>query len=361
MLLPAKDKEGARFGGILKAVCSQIEALIECGVDVTLITASYPCAEKARGVGAEVYYSPGWHHAIKPIFDFNALSLVFKLRKHKIIKCILHHSSRTWAYGHLLFFGIPQIHIFHRERYKRYHYFRRFIALSPAYMQWLQKNYPLFGFRKVTWAPNGIWKLNIKKEWKPPKTPFRIGFIGRGGAGKGVDTLFEAAKQLADQEAYFELHFAGDCEEFIFQEAERYSLRSYTHHNGWLDDPTEFIDRIDLLVLPSIKEAFGLVLIEAMARNKPVLATKCNGPASFIKDGKTGYLTEIGNSTALANSIYNALNDINLGEVATAGRKYVEDHFFPAPLGNRLIEAFSELGVSINSNKSRALLKSHLK
>ena len=49
---------------------------------------------------------------------------------------------------------------------------------------------------------------------------------------------------------------------------------------------------IDLYVLPSRTETFGMVVIEAMARMKRVITTKCGGPGGIITDGINGYLIE---------------------------------------------------------------------
>ena len=60
------------------------------------------------------------------------------------------------------------------------------------------------------------------------------------------------------------------------------------------------LDWCDVLVLPSYYEAFGIPLLEAMARGKPVIATKTVGSMSLIKHGETGFLVEIGDWNGIA-------------------------------------------------------------
>jgi glycosyltransferase involved in cell wall biosynthesis len=63
------------------------------------------------------------------------------------------------------------------------------------------------------------------------------------------------------------------------------------------------LNAADLLVLPSLGEAFGLVLIEAMACGLPVVACASHGPAAIVADGKTGWLVPPDGVDALADAL----------------------------------------------------------
>ena len=69
------------------------------------------------------------------------------------------------------------------------------------------------------------------------------------------------------------------------------------------DERDKFVDSIDLYVLPSRTETFGMVVVEAMARMKRVVATKCGGPEEIITDGVDGFLVEKENPEAMANAL----------------------------------------------------------
>ena len=60
---------------------------------------------------------------------------------------------------------------------------------------------------------------------------------------------------------------------------------------------------LDIFVLPSFSETFGLVVIEAMAMEKPVIATNAGGLPEIITDGKTGLLIEPRNVQVVANAL----------------------------------------------------------
>lgn len=354
MVLASREPPGAAAGGIHKAVLGQIAALRAHGLETHLITASHPCAESARAMGATVDYSPLWHNAIKPVLLPGLWLRLLRLRFRGDVRCVLHHSGRTWFWGHLFFPGIPQVQVFHRELVRPYRFFRRWLALSPGFAKVLRTEHSLGGWRIVSWAPNVLTEapppLPQPQPQAGPGTVFRIGFVGRAGAGKGTDTLMRAAARLAAAGHNFHILCAGDGDAYIREEAARNGIADRVECTGWQRDLSGFLDRIDLLVLPSIKESFGLVLIEAMARGKPVLSTRCHGPESIVVDGETGYLVPIGDADALAAGLARAIHDPDLAAMGLAGYRRVLDHYLAEPAGRRLIEALGELGARFDAN-----------
>jgi glycosyltransferase involved in cell wall biosynthesis len=346
MVLASREAPGTAAGGIHKAVLGQIAALQSQGVRVHLLTASHPCAQSARAMGATVDYSPAWHHSVKPALFPSFWLKLLRLRLDGGLRCVIHHSGRTWFWGHVFFPGIPQIQVFHRELVRPYRFFRRWLALSPGFAEFLRNHHSLGGWRKVSWAPNAL--LDEPPPWKdsdPNKGPVRIGFIGRAGPGKGTDTLMQAAAGLVADGHDFQIVCAGDGEAFITAEAARHGVADRVRCIGWQRQLGAFLESIDLLVLSSVKESFGLVLIEAMAHGKPVLSTRCHGPESIVVDGETGYLVPIGDAKALADGLRHAIQDPDRAAKCRAGYQRVLSHYLPEPVGRRLLQALGELGV----------------
>jgi len=101
----------------------------------------------------------------------------------------------------------------------------------------------------------------------------------------------------------------------------------------------DFYNYSDCLVLPSINtgEAFGLVLLEAMACSTPVVASNLPGVRSVFKNGREGLLVRPGDINGLANKITTILCDKKLAErMGRAGRELVESKYTWDQVGKRL-------------------------
>jgi len=70
--------------------------------------------------------------------------------------------------------------------------------------------------------------------------------------------------------------------------------------------PPQALNAADALVLPSVAEAFGLVLVEAMACGLPVIACRAHGPAGIVADGRTGWLIRPDDEEALVDALVTA-------------------------------------------------------
>jgi glycosyltransferase involved in cell wall biosynthesis len=85
---------------------------------------------------------------------------------------------------------------------------------------------------------------------------------------------------------------------------------------------------IDLLVLFSQHESFGRVLIEAMAMEKPVIASDCGGPGEIVINNQTGILLSTRDVSRLTDAIlYLNNNPVIARRMGEAGRKRVEQYF----------------------------------
>jgi glycosyltransferase involved in cell wall biosynthesis len=150
--------------------------------------------------------------------------------------------------------------------------------------------------------------------------PF-VGMVGRVNQWKGQAVFARAARILLDKfpDAYFisvgsvfsdEFHHLDALKAELEQLriAERFILAPFRR------DVASLLTALDVYVHPSIlPEPFGLVVLEAMAAGRPVVATAHGGPLEMIEDGVSGYLVEPGNADALANGVERVLIDRNRG------------------------------------------------
>ncbi len=143
-----------------------------------------------------------------------------------------------------------------------------------------------------------------------------IGYFGRLERGKGVDVLLDAAERLHAKLPATAFLFVGDgpLREPLAARAVASGLPA--RFVGYRDDVAALLRLCAVLVLPSRQEAFGRVLIEAMATGVPVVATAVGGIPEVCVDGVTGLLVPPEDPDALAVAIALTLTD----QAATAAR-----------------------------------------
>jgi len=133
-------------------------------------------------------------------------------------------------------------------------------------------------------------------------------FVGRVASNKGLPTLLEAIARL-DANSRRPLVLMGrDWGERSRLEARARELGilDFVRFLGHVDSPTAYrgvIRRARALVLPSEWEAFGLVLLEAMAAGTPIVATAVGGVPDVLEEGRAGRLVPYGDSAALAEAL----------------------------------------------------------
>jgi glycosyltransferase involved in cell wall biosynthesis len=81
---------------------------------------------------------------------------------------------------------------------------------------------------------------------------------------------------------------------------------------GFQEDVNSVLSRFEIFVLPSIREGFGIVLLEAMAMKKAVVASRVGGIPEIVQDGRTGLLVPPGNSIAIADAIHRLIENESL-------------------------------------------------
>lgn len=147
----------------------------------------------------------------------------------------------------------------------------------------------------------------------PEKTPVTLGFMGRFDKVKGLNFLLDALLRLKEKGRAIKLHIAGNGTPEEVAQVKHFLA---THHLenavqllGWVKDIRMFLAEVDALVVPSFSETFGLVVLEAQAHGRVVIASATDGPSSLIEDGKTGYLFAKGDAAAIADAVERALNE----------------------------------------------------
>lgn len=197
--------------------------------------------------------------------------------------------------------------------------------------------------KKFSEIPNGV---NIKK-YNPRNKGFEVrdkhrlggkkiilfvGALDRPHFFKGVDILLQSFKQICNSEYHLIIIGDGELKKDYINSASRLGIESYVSFLGRVSgkDLPFYYAASDLVVLPSttMGEAFGLVLLEAMATGKMAIASDLPGVRSVIDNGKSGFLVEPGNANDLASKIKAALMDAELrNRLGCHGRQRVEQNY----------------------------------
>ena len=243
--------------------------------------------------------------------------------------------------------GIPMVFTFHGTELNLVHKFG-FVADT---LRWLlpmasgvtaNSSFTLGLIRKlyngpVTVIPYGLTVEAIPPESRPPGEVPRLLFVGRLIERKGLSYLLEALPLvLAKQPVRLRVVGKGDSKEEFEQECKALGLDAVVDFLGHLgkEKLAEEYASCDIFVLPSIvdskgeTEGLGIVMIEALAHEKPVVASAVGGIVDVIHSGNTGLLVPDKNPSALAEAILTLLSDPNRAqEMGRQGFKDVQARF----------------------------------
>ena len=197
-----------------------------------------------------------------------------------------------------------------------------------------------------------------------PRPPgFLVAGVGRLSAEKGFDLLLEAVRHCPDVRCWL----VGDGPERARLEgiaaaagsassrAEIPAFAGMTAQGeqtaqeritflGWQEDPAPAIAAADVVVVPSREESLGLVILEAWAQHKPVIATACDGPRALITEGETGLLVPCGDVPALAAAIQRLQHDPALRQhLGDAGARKAAAEFSEQQAMRELLQFYQNL------------------
>lgn len=172
----------------------------------------------------------------------------------------------------------------------------------------------------------------------PVARPFNLLFIGRLVERKGVTFLLRAVATIRDRGGDVRLRVVGDgpLREPLQREARDLGIAEAVAFTGFIpsDDLAGALDDCDVFVLPAIQdrkgdvEGLGVVLIEALMRDRPVIASDSGGISDIVIDGESGLLVPPGDVGALASAIERLRDDHRLRTALTIrGRIHAEERF----------------------------------
>jgi glycosyltransferase involved in cell wall biosynthesis len=146
---------------------------------------------------------------------------------------------------------------------------------------------------------------HIRQELGIAADAFLVGNVGRLALQKGQRHLIAAMPSLLERvpRARAIIAGSGDLEEYLRELAQELGVADQVHVLGPRKDVPALMHAIDVFAMPSIWEGFGLVLLEAMAAGRPIVASRVATIPEVVVDGETGLLVPAGDPLALAEAL----------------------------------------------------------
>ncbi len=187
----------------------------------------------------------------------------------------------------------------------------------------------------------------------PPLEPTKVVlFAGLIVPRKGVHFLMDAFARVAERHPDARLRLAGGTVkgnaylESIKQQADRLRILDKIDFLGHLNEPQmlEEYARCHVLCLPSQQETTPVVIQQAMAAGRPVVSTRIAGIPGQVEEGRTGFLTQVGDIEATAQSLCRILDDAALArEMGIAAKQTAEERFRLSVIGDKTLDLYREI------------------
>ncbi len=228
------------------------------------------------------------------------------------------------------------------------------VTISNYSLEKMQKHYGI-DTNKIRIVPNGVdtEKFKPTNDLTSAKHQFSLGdepcvlFVGSLIPRKGLPLLINAAKKIVKQQANTKFLIVGDgpLKNFLIDSLKCANLLgNFVFLNKLSEDSlVALYNSVDAFALPSIQEGQGIVLLEAQACGKPVVAFDIGGVNEAVKNGETGLLVELGNTEAFAEALLKLLTDRALkNEMGRAGRKFIMENYTWDLCAQRMLKIYKE-------------------
>jgi len=186
----------------------------------------------------------------------------------------------------------------------------------------------------------------MRKEWRFDETEVVIGTVGRLVPVKGHIILLEALRILHDSHQNVRLLVIGEgpLRSHLEAEVKRLGLKQVVTFAGHKEQAYDFINMMDIFALPSLHEGIPMVLLEALALKRPVIASRVGGIPEVVLHGHTGLLIDHSNPAELAAGLKIMLQDRSrAAALGMAGRIKVAHEFNALVMASKTCKMYQEL------------------
>jgi glycosyltransferase involved in cell wall biosynthesis len=327
---------GRKRGGLEQAAFDYAEALAAASIPALNVISPRAWIRKPlaahRFAHQSLFNLAGW--------DIFAARRLRRMVERNNVRAILCHGNRALKLALLACKGrVPVIAIAHNYNTKRFARADHCFAITRHVEAHLKDS----GCKSVTFLPNMVRlpALTARPEYRTPPV---IGAMGRFHPVKGFDLLIHALAIATKSGFEFRAILAGEGDERPTLEAliRAHKLEDRVILAGWVTDKAAFFESIDLFVLPSRKESFGLAMVEAMAHCVPVITTDTPGPRSIAHVGGYALFVPTEHPQELAIMIEKLLTSPRLaGELSTSAHGLMTREYSREAMAQRLQTALA--------------------
>ena len=199
-----------------------------------------------------------------------------------------------------------------------------------------------YGFQKDS-STNSAGLNSITNLINSQSSNFKIGTIGRLVPQKDYPTLLSAFSNVLEKLPDAELYVVGEgyLQIELMELCKSLRVSSKVHWLGKTEYINEFLSKIDLFILPSKYEGFGLVLLEAMVAKKPIIAANNSAIPEVLGKAYEG-LFSTGDAKALAQHINTAINDKSFSERLVKSYSSQLNSFKPSDMSKNVRNIYSK-------------------
>ena len=244
---------------------------------------------------------------------------------------VITHGGRAACYARVARMGlsVPIVSLVHNYSNKRLVASDYLITVTKDLADYMANNRG--NEQRIYHIPNMLSLENLKGEYKLDKEKtIVIGNIGRLHKNKGWDVLLHSLSLLKTQGYSIHCKIAGDGPEkdSLISLVQELGLGDAVTFMGWVQEKKKFFNNIDIFILSSRIEPFGIVLLEAMHFTKPIISTDCTGPAEVLEDRYNALICKKDDVEGLAERIEHLIKDQKLAaKLAENGYKTVKEKY----------------------------------
>lgn len=187
-----------------------------------------------------------------------------------------------------------------------------------------------------------VWRAGIRAQYGIPAEARVFGFIGRVTGDKGVNELFSAFQQILKEMPDSRLMLVGGMDKADSVDDALYTWAKSEPRVlfcGYTNVVEQYLSAMDVFILPSYREGFGAVVVEAEAMGLPVIVSDIPGPTDAMREGETGLIVKKADVSTLTDAMRRLGNDQALREQFAANeRPFAEYHFEQSELMRQIME-----------------------